>query len=69
MDYYGPLNRDSEKLLAMAYEKMNLNPRTILKVRKMARTIADLENSEQIETEHVAEALQYRERIYGRQSM
>lgn len=69
LDYYGPLNRDSEKLLAMAYEKMNLNPRTILKVRKMARTIADLENSEQIETEHVAEALQYRERIYGRQSM
>ena len=53
----------------MAYEKMHLNPRTILKVRKMARTIADLEDSAKITQAHVAEALQYRERIYGRQSM
>ena len=52
----------------MAYTKMNLNPRTILKVRKLARTIADLEESIQIQEEHVAEALLYRERIYGRQS-
>lgn len=69
LERYASLNQDGERLLALAYEKMNLNPRTILKVRKLARTIADLDESEQIAEVHVAEALQYRERIYGRQSM
>ena len=69
LERYAPLDGEGEELLAMAYEKMNLNPRTILKVRKMARTIADLEGSEAVTSTHVAEALQYRERIYGRQSM
>ena len=69
LERYVPLDLASEKLLSLAYDKMGLNPRTILKVRKMARTIADLEDSEQVTMDHVAEALQYRERIYGRQSL
>lgn len=69
LENYAPLDEAGEQLLETAYEKMHLNPRTILKVRKMARTIADLEDSEKITQAHVAEALQYRERIYGRQSM
>lgn len=69
LDIYAKPDQSGEALLEMAYTKMNLNPRTILKVRKMARTIADLEESVQIKEEHVAEALQYREKIYGRQSM
>ena len=63
---YGKSDQNGEALLELAYAKMNLNPRTILKVRKLARTIADLEASEIIKEEHVAEALQYREKIYGR---
>ncbi len=69
LETYAKADKAGENLLEMAYTKMNLNPRTILKVRKMARTIADLEDSAQIKEAHVAEALQYRERIYGRQSM
>lgn len=68
LDIYAKADEGGEALLEMAYTKMNLNPRTILKVRKLARTIADLEESIQIQEEHVAEALLYRERIYGRQS-
>lgn len=66
MEIYAPLDMEGEELLAMAYVKMNLNPRTVLKIRKMARTIADLEGCEKIAPGHVAEALQYREKVYGR---
>ena len=66
---YGKLDGPGESLLEMAYMKLNLNPRTILKVRRLARTIADLEGCKTIREDHVAEALQYRERIYGRKSM
>ncbi|MBR3785467.1 MAG: YifB family Mg chelatase-like AAA ATPase [Firmicutes bacterium] len=69
LERYAPLDSEGEALLSSAYDKLHLNPRTILKVRKLARTIADLEGSAQISELHVAEALQYRERIYGRQSM
>ena len=62
---YGALAQDAEDLLALSYEKMNLNPRTLLKVRKLARTIADLEGCEEIKIEHLTEALQYRVRKNG----
>lgn len=51
-----------EKLLKDAYRGLSLNPRTLFKVRKIARTIADIEGDEEISAAHVAEALQYRER-------
>ena len=63
---FAPLNQASEKMLALAYDRLSLNPRTLLKVRKLARTIADLEQSDEICENHIQEALQYRERIYGR---
>lgn len=66
IDRYAPLSKDDEKLLALAYEQMNLNPRTVLKVRKLARTIADLEDCPDIQTAHLTEALQYRERYHER---
>jgi len=66
MDTFAPLQPKDQKLLALAYEQMKLNPRTLLKVRKLARTIADLEDSEQIQTEHLTEALQYREKCNER---
>ncbi len=43
-------------------EKLGLSPRVYHKVLKIARTIADLEQSEKIETAHILEALQYRPR-------
>ena len=52
-----------EELLKNAYDRLGLNPRTVFKVRKIARTIADIEGEEHISSPHMAEALQYRERV------
>jgi len=40
--------------------QLNLSARAYHRVLKLARTIADLENSTQIHPQHLAEALQYR---------
>lgn len=60
IEHFAALPENAEFLLAEAYEKMKLNPRTLLKVRKLARTIADLEEKDEIMLQHVTEALQYR---------
>jgi len=57
---YCPLSGHEENLLKDAYEKLGLTMRTYYKIIKIARTIADLEQSGQISTYHIAEALQYR---------
>ena len=51
---------ESEKLLKDAFRKLQLSARAYQRVLKVARTIADLENSETIRPEHYAEAIQYR---------
>ncbi len=54
------LNGSGSKLLQTAMEKLNLSARAYDRIRKVARTIADLGGAETIETEHIAEAIQYR---------
>lgn len=54
------LTDDVRNTLKMASEKLNLSPRSYHRLIKVARTIADLDESEHIETNHVLEALQYR---------
>lgn len=54
------LSTDATTLLNQAATSLNISARSYFKVIKVARTIADLENSQRIETTHIAEALQYR---------
>jgi magnesium chelatase family protein len=51
---------ESEKLLRDAFKRLQLSARAYQRVLKVARTIADLENSPEIRPEHYAEAIQYR---------
>lgn len=54
------LSMASQQLLNQAADQLQLSARNYMRTIKVARTIADLGDSETIETAHVAEALQYR---------
>jgi magnesium chelatase family protein len=54
------LNEDGQSFLRSAMKKFNLSARAYARVRKVARTIADLAGSANIRSADVAEALQYR---------
>ena len=60
LNRYCQLKPDGEAFLRYAIETLNLTGRTYDHVLKTSRTIADLENSTEIEEEHLAEAVQYR---------
>lgn len=58
--HYCDLTPEIRELLRMAVNKMGLSGRAYYRVIKLARTIADLEDVEHIQPNHIAEALQYR---------
>ena len=54
------LGQQASGMMGSAMRQMNLSARVYHRILKLARTIADLSNSDAIEVEHLAEALQYR---------
>ena len=52
---------EADQLLHQAVEALHMSMRAYSRILKVARTIADLDHSDSIRTEHVAEAIQYRE--------
>jgi magnesium chelatase family protein len=57
---YYDLGTDSERMLERAMQQQGLSARAHDRILKVARTIADMEGSPQIESKHIAEAIQYR---------
>lgn len=57
---YCAVGQEAQLLLRMAFDTMGLSARAYNKILKVSRTIADLDGADIIETQHVAEAIQYR---------
>jgi magnesium chelatase family protein len=61
MEEHCVISDENIKLLTMAMERLSLSARAYGKILKVSRTIADIECSEDIEKEHLLEAIQYRD--------
>ncbi|MBQ6314845.1 MAG: YifB family Mg chelatase-like AAA ATPase [Mogibacterium sp.] len=60
IEKYCSLGADEEAFMKRAYSALKMSPRSYKKTLKVARTIADIDKSDDIRTRHLAEALSYR---------
>lgn len=60
LSVYCRLGREEEKIMEEAYKRLNLSARAYHRILKVARTIADLEGAEEININHLSEAICYR---------
>ncbi len=60
MNHYCKLNDKCSSMLKEAFQRLNLSARAYNKILKVARTIADMEESPDIAINHIAEAIRYR---------
>lgn len=60
IDEFCPLGSAAKQLLTKALARLNLSARSYHRILKVSRTIADLEQSEQIQPKHISETLNYR---------
>ena len=61
LEQYCQLDEECSALMKSAFERLGMTARSYDKIRRVARTIADLEGAEDISPMHIAEAIQFRE--------
>jgi len=62
VNLYCELNQKGENLMRQATNQLRLSGRGLHRILKTARTIADLDHSEDIKTPHLSEAINFRKR-------
>ena len=63
LEQHAPLDCTAQKMMEMAQQRMNLSARSYHRILRVARTIADLSQSSEIQSLHLSEALSYRQTI------
>ncbi len=60
LDEYCPMTDDAKKVLKSAFERLDMSARTYDRILKVARTVADIDNSEVITASHIMQAVRFR---------
>lgn len=60
IEQFCKIDKQAKEVLHLAFERLGLSGRAYGKILKVARTIADLEGKAYIQSDHIAEAIQYR---------
>lgn len=60
LEQFVPLDIQAQKIMEMAQQRLNLSARAYHRVLRVARSIADLSQHSEIQTQHLTEALSYR---------
>jgi magnesium chelatase family protein len=60
IEKYAQITESATKIAITSIEKLKLSTRVYYRILRVARTIADIDNSETVEVKHILEALSYR---------